>query len=62
VLQPSTDRQIKDGKQGELEPDELARIDATAELSREGNDAFIVKSDLEDADQRGPAPDMKDQN
>jgi len=62
VLQPSSDREIKGGKDVELQPDELARVDATAEISREENDAYIVNSDLEDADERGPSPGMKDQN
>jgi len=62
VLQPLSDREIKGGKDVELQPDELARIDATAEISREENDTYIVKSDLEDADERGPSPGMKDQN
>jgi hypothetical protein len=62
VLQPLSDRQLKVGKDAELEPDELARLDATAEISREKNDAYIVKSDLEDADERGPSPGLKDQD
>jgi hypothetical protein len=62
VLQPSSDRQIKGGKEPELDPDELARLDATAELSREKNDAYIVRSDLDDAEERGPSPGMKDQD
>jgi hypothetical protein len=62
VLQPSSEREIKGEEDTELEPDERARLDATAELSREKNDAYLVKSDLEDADQRGPSPGMRDQD
>ncbi len=62
VVQPLSDRELKGKKTGELEPDELTRIKAAAELSREKNDAYLVKSDLEDDDQRGPTPGMKDQD
>jgi hypothetical protein len=62
LVQPPSDRALQGKKAGELEPDELTRIKAAAELSREKNDAYLVGSDLEDDDQRGPAPGMKNQD
>jgi len=62
LVQPPSDRELQGKKADELEPDELTRIKAAAELAREKNDAYLVDSDLEDDDQRGPTPGMKDQD
>ncbi|MDX1122801.1 hypothetical protein CN186_22510 [Sinorhizobium medicae] len=44
-----------------LEPDDITNAKAAREAARLKRDEYIVKSDLEDADQRNPLPDMKDQ-
>lgn len=61
VLGPITDSALKGRKQPELDPDELTRSDALAEAVRENRDPYVVKTDLEDNDERGPTPDMKEQ-
>lgn len=61
VLGHISDSELKGGKQAELGPDDLTRADAVAEAVREGRDTYIVKTDLEDGDERGPTPDMKEQ-
>jgi hypothetical protein len=59
VLGPISDSALKGGKQTELDPDELTKADAIAEAVRERRDSYLVKTDLEDDDERGP--DMKEQ-
>ncbi|WP_027998197.1 hypothetical protein [Sinorhizobium arboris] len=44
-----------------IEPDDIPNQKAAREAARLRRDEYIVKSDLEDADQRNPLPDMKDQ-
>ncbi|WKL25159.1 hypothetical protein Q1M63_17090 (plasmid) [Sinorhizobium meliloti] len=44
-----------------IEPDDIPNAKAAREAARLKRDEYIVKSDLEDADQRNPLPDMKDQ-
>jgi len=44
-----------------LEGDDLPNLDAVREAAREHSDAFIVKSDLEDADQREATPGVREQ-
>ncbi|RVP17929.1 hypothetical protein CN085_01910 [Sinorhizobium meliloti] len=44
-----------------IEPDDIPNVKAAREAARLKRDEYIVKSDLEDADQRNPLPDMKDQ-
>ncbi|RVP75021.1 hypothetical protein CN071_00505 [Sinorhizobium meliloti] len=44
-----------------IEPDDIPNAKAARETARLKRDEYIVKSDLEDADQRNPLPDMKDQ-
>jgi len=61
VLGPIRDSELKGRKQAELDPDELTRSDAIAEAVRENRDPYIVKTDLEDSDERGPTPHMKEQ-
>ncbi|WOS62479.1 hypothetical protein [Sinorhizobium fredii] len=45
-----------------LEPDELIKKRAAREAIRSKRDDDVVKSDLEDEDQRFPLPTMKDQD
>lgn len=61
TLQNVSDAALKGKKPEEIDPDERAKLDAVAELSREKNDSYMVKSDLEDDDERGPSPGMKEQ-
>jgi hypothetical protein len=61
VLGPVSDSELKGRKQAELDPDELTRSDAVAEAVRENRDPYLVKTDLDDSDERGPTPDMKEQ-
>lgn len=61
VLGHISDSELKGGKPVELDPDELTRPDAVAETVRENRDAYVVETDLEDSDERGPTPDMKEQ-
>lgn len=44
-----------------VEGDDLPSLDAVREAAREHSDAFIVKSDLEDADQREATPGVREQ-
>lgn len=37
---------------GEISPDDVPNIDALREAAREGQDTFLVKTDLEDEDER----------
>lgn len=50
-----------DGLDGENESTNPASPDAVREAIREHVDTFIVKSDLEDADQRESAPGTREQ-
>lgn len=61
VLGHISDSELKNRKQAELDPDELTRPDAVAEAVRENRDTYIVRTDLEDSDERGPTPDIKEQ-
>ncbi len=45
----------------EISPDDLPNVKAMREAAREHGDAFIVKSDLEDLDQRDAAPGTREQ-
>jgi hypothetical protein len=44
-----------------VDPDDLTNLRALREASREHSDAFIVKSDLEDEEQREAAPGTREQ-
>lgn len=44
-----------------LEPDELMKPQALREAARAKRDQYLVETDLEDADQRFPLPNMKEQ-
>lgn len=46
---------------GELAPDALPRHDAMREATRLHGDVFLVKTDLEDQDQRDAAPGTREQ-
>lgn len=43
------------------DPDDLPNIEAEKEAVRQHRDAFIVKSDLEDADEREATPGTREQ-
>lgn len=45
-----------------IEPDDLPNNDAKRAAARRGDDSFIVKSDLEDQDERDAAPGTRDQD
>ncbi len=45
----------------QLEGDDVPNLEALREAAREHTDAFIVKSDLDDADQREATPGMREQ-
>lgn len=45
----------------DISPDDVPNIDALREAVRQRNDTFIVKSDLEDQDQRDAAPGTREQ-
>lgn len=45
----------------ERTPDDLPNIEAEKEAVRQHADAFVVKSDLEDADEREAAPGTREQ-
>lgn len=48
-------------KKPPLEPDELMKQRAAREAARAKRDQYLVETDLEDADQRFPLPNMKEQ-
>jgi hypothetical protein len=48
-------------KEGEVEGDDLPNMEALREASREHADTYLVKSDLEDADQREASPGTREQ-
>ena len=45
----------------EIEGDDKPNLAALREAARQHNDTFIVKTDLEDADQREATPGMREQ-
>ncbi|WFU12688.1 DUF2934 domain-containing protein (plasmid) [Rhizobium sp. CB3090] len=45
----------------EIESDDVPKLDALREAVSEHTDAFLVKSDLEDADERTAAPGTREQ-
>ncbi|WEX74221.1 hypothetical protein PYH37_001612 [Sinorhizobium numidicum] len=51
-----------DAKKPPIEADDLPSHRALREAMRSKKDDYIVKSDLEDDDQRYPLPGMKDQD
>ncbi|PTM95267.1 hypothetical protein C7449_104343 [Mycoplana dimorpha] len=53
-------REIDQGE-GEIEGDDLPSLEAVREAVRQHSDAYIVKTDLEDADQREAAPGTREQ-
>ena len=55
-----TAREIDQGE-GEIEGDDLPSLQALREAARQHADAYIVKTDLEDADQREAAPGTREQ-
>ncbi|MCD2181885.1 DUF2934 domain-containing protein [Rhizobium sp. GN54] len=46
---------------GEIEGDDLPSLQALREAARQHADTYIVKTDLEDADQREAAPGTREQ-
>lgn len=54
------EREIDRGD-GEIESDDEPSLAALREAARQHNDTFIVKADLEDADQREATPGMREQ-
>lgn len=54
------EREIDKGD-GEVQPDDEPNLGALREAVRQHNDGFIVKTDLEDADQREAAPGTREQ-
>ena len=46
---------------GEIEGDDEPNLAALREAARQHSDTFIVKTDLEDADQREATPGMREQ-
>lgn len=55
------EREIDQGGRGEIEGDDMPNLAALREAARQHNDTFLVKSDLEDADQREATPGMREQ-
>ena len=53
-------REIDQGA-GEIEGDDLPSLQALREAARQHADTYIVKTDLEDADQREAAPGTREQ-
>lgn len=45
----------------DISPDDVPNIDAMREAARLRNDSFIVKTDLEDQDERDAAPGTREQ-
>ncbi|MBB3595893.1 hypothetical protein FHX08_006313 [Rhizobium sp. BK529] len=48
-------------EQDELEGNDVPKLDALREAAREHADSYMVKSDLEDADQREATPGVREQ-
>lgn len=61
ATQPMAERELKGEGPADDARDDRAKRDAIAEIAREKGDTYMVATDLEDADQRGPAPGMKEQ-
>jgi len=55
------EREIMHGNDN-LDGDDVPNLAALREAAREHTDAFIVKSDLEDADQRDATPGVREQS
>ncbi len=55
------EREIDQGGTGEIEGDDIPNLAALREAAREHTDTFLVKTDLEDADQREATPGMREQ-
>lgn len=53
-------REIDQGE-GEIGGDDVPNLEALREAARQHTDTFIVKTDLEDADQREAAPGTREQ-
>lgn len=53
-------REIDQGE-SEIGGDDVPNLDAMREAARQHTDAFIVKTDLEDAEQREAAPGTREQ-
>ncbi|MDX3924995.1 MAG: hypothetical protein QHC90_04190 [Shinella sp.] len=63
VEQIETDSELKSAEdESSVDPDDLANNRARAEAVREHGDAYIVKTDLEDDDQRTAAPGTREQD
>ncbi|OHV81972.1 hypothetical protein [Ensifer sp. LCM 4579] len=57
-----TDRELhSESDTPPLEPDELMKQRAAREAIRTKSDQYLVETDLEDADERFPLPNMKEQ-
>ena len=54
------EREIDHGN-GEIEGDDRPNLAALREAARQHTDTFLVKTDLEDADQREATPGMREQ-
>ena len=54
------EREIDHGD-GEIEGDDQPNLAALREAARQHTDTFLVKTDLEDADQREATPGMREQ-
>jgi hypothetical protein len=59
-VEKDSDLHPKSGKPP-LEPDELVKRRAVREATRNKTDQYLVESDLDDAEQRFPLPNMKEQ-
>lgn len=55
------EREIDQGGTGEIQGDDIPNLAALREAAREHTDTFLVKTDLEDADQREATPGMREQ-
>ncbi len=53
-------REIDQGE-GEIEGDDVPNLAALREAARQHSDTYLVKTDLEDADQREATPGMREQ-
>ncbi len=53
-------REIDQGE-GEIGGDDVTNLEALREAARQHTDTYIVKTDLEDADQREAAPGTREQ-
>ena len=55
------EHEIDQGGTGEIEGDDIPNLAALREAARQHTDAYLVKTDLEDADQREATPGMREQ-